>query len=85
MGIKERCRIKHKRKEHFKQRMKERYGMIVNSKDIACIRDMIRIGKCFDKTWVSRNRLKCRIKFQGIIIYLIFDVKRKIPITALNK
>lgn len=73
---------KHSRKMHFKKRILERYSLKINSKDIARI-----TTKChcdFLLCWKqSQKKRLLVIEYMGQIIFLAFQIKLNVPITAL--
>ena len=72
---------KHFKKIHFKRRMLERYDLLINSKDIfkityKCFSDYL---YCIEE---SSSRRLVLIEYKGKIIYVVFDVRHRTPITA---
>ena len=72
-------------KWHFRKRIKERYRISVNKRDIAQIRDMIEKGKYLYKHPRTYTRWYYLIDFYGRIVYLVYDRKRHVPVTALPR
>jgi hypothetical protein len=72
-------------KWHFRKRAYERYGIRLRKKDIAQIRDIIENGEYLYKYLRTYTRWYYLIDFYGKIIYLIYDRKRHVPVTALPR
>lgn len=83
MRVKKKEIIKKNKKVHFKRRLKERYGIECNSKIIGKITEIIQTFECEYYYKGSCSRLFCLLDFCGRILYLVYDCKRHIPLTAL--
>lgn len=67
-------------KEHFKNRMKERFGISVNRIDIKEISNLVNEkNKVLD---VTKREKHYKIKFKEKEIIIVYDEKRKVPVTA---
>ena len=69
-------------RQHFKRRMKERYGIEVSKKDM---KEIIRMLN--DRTFVkskSNSRKVHRINFKGKEVLVVYDKNRKVLVTALE-
>lgn len=71
------------KKSHFKYRLKERYGIFCNRYNIKDLVENIRKGNYIDAIKQSNTRLFVLIDFMGQIVYLVYGLKHKVPITAL--
>lgn len=78
-------KIKKYKKSHFKHRIKERYGIYINRKDIKKIIEIIQRFNCEYYEKESCSRLHCLIDFRGRILYIVYDTKRHVPLTALPR
>lgn len=72
-------------KSHFRRRMLDRYGLTITSKDFKLIKQIVRGSKYISYEKQTCSRALCLIDLQGVIVYIIWDRKRGVPITALPR
>lgn len=71
---------------HFRKRVRQRFGIILNKRDIDDILYQIHYEPFTHKGTIS-SRLKCHLVsvHQGVLIYVLYDNQRKVPVTALTR
>ena len=77
------CDVRKWKKIHFKQRLKERYGIWCNRFDIKELNHIVSTCRYIDSIKQSNTRLKVLLAFMGEIVYIIYDTYHKTPCTAL--
>lgn len=82
--------MKHKKKtptllkRHFKRRFLERHDIVLNDNDVELIAEQINTGRSeFKKRETTRIEVH-KVKHNGELYTVLFDRKRKMPVTTLQ-
>lgn len=72
-------------RKHFKKRMKQRYGISINSKESKNIIRLIKDDKCTLVMEDTNTRNIYEIEYKEDIIYVVYSKKSNVLVTALTK
>jgi hypothetical protein len=73
----------HAERSHTRQRLAERYGLMVNSAEIFAMAKLLAHGHATLVARQSRHVAKWQLAYKGQELYLVFDSQRRSIITAL--
>jgi hypothetical protein len=71
------------KKAHFKSRLWYRYELLCNRRDIKNLIKKIESGEVIDYKVQSNTKVLVLVEFLGKIVYLVYSLKHRTPITAL--
>ena len=71
------------KKAHFKSRLWYRYKLLCNRRDITILIKKIESGDIIDYELQSNTKVLILVEFLGEIVYLVYSLKHRTPITAL--